>query len=65
MFILSPFHTQTGEDVQFMDHFRQLSVPAQRVIIGILLLLVIAAIVVLRDMITTEEKTEQTEEMSS
>ena len=65
MFVLNPFHTQTGEDVQFMDHFRQLSGPTQRVIIGVLLLLVIAAIVVLRDMIMTEEKTKQTEEMSS
>ncbi|MGD2049427.1 MAG: hypothetical protein PVH03_08030 [Chloroflexota bacterium] len=65
MFVLNPFHAQTGEDVQFMDHFRQLSPPMQRVIIGLLLLVVIAAIVILRDMIMTEEKTKQTEEMSS
>jgi hypothetical protein len=60
MFVLYPFHTQTGEDIQFMDHFRQLPGPTQRVIIGILLLVVIAAIVVLRDMIMTEEETKQT-----
>jgi hypothetical protein len=60
MFVLYPFHTQTGEDIQFMDYFRQLPGPTQRVIIGILLLVVIAAIVVLRDMIMTEEETKQT-----
>lgn len=65
MFVLNPFRAQTDEDVQFMDHFRQLPSSTQRVIIGILLLLVIATIVVLRDMIMTEEKTKQTEEMSS
>lgn len=57
MFVLSPFHTQTGDDVQFMDSFRQLPGPTQRIIIGILLMLVIATIVILRDMITAEEET--------
>lgn len=59
MFVLSPFLAQTDDDVQFMDYFRQLPGTTQRIIIGILLLLVIATIVILRDMIMTEEETQQ------
>ena len=65
MFVLYPFRAQTGEDVQFMDYFRQLPSTTQRVIIGVLLILVIAVIVILRDMIMTEEKTKQEEELKT
>ena len=65
MFVLNSFRAQTGEDVQFMDHFRQLPSTTQRVIIGVLLILVIAVIVILRDMIMTEEKTKQEEELKT
>lgn len=47
------------EDTQFMDHYSQLSGPAQQLVIAILFLAILAAIVILRDMLKTTEESQQ------
>jgi hypothetical protein len=47
------------EDPQFMDHYQELSGPAQQLIIAILLLAILAGIVILRDMMKTADASTQ------